>query len=104
MTNAVPTGWHTVTPRIVVEDPAGLVAFLRRVFEATGELRADAPSQIMIGDSLLLVSKAGPRECSQRSSTCMSNTQTPPASERWMPAQYRWRLFGTRPMEIVVEW
>jgi len=62
MTNAVPAGWHTVTPRIVVEDPAGLIAFLKRVFEAAGGLQADAPSQIMIGDSLLMVSRAGPRE------------------------------------------
>jgi uncharacterized glyoxalase superfamily protein PhnB len=45
-----------------VDDPAGLVAFLKRVFEATGELQADAPSQIMIGDSLVMVSGAGPRE------------------------------------------
>jgi uncharacterized glyoxalase superfamily protein PhnB len=35
----VPPGWHAVTPRIVVEDPAGLVAFLERVFGATGDRR-----------------------------------------------------------------
>ena len=29
-----PAGWHTVTPRLVVEDPAGLIAFLQRVFGA----------------------------------------------------------------------
>jgi PhnB protein len=58
----VPVGWHTVTPRIVVEDPAGLVAFLERVFEATGDFQAGAPSQIMIGDSRILVSGAGERE------------------------------------------
>ena len=62
MTHLVPAGWHTVTPRIVVEDPAGLVAFLKRVFEATGDFQADAPSQIMIGDSLLMVSRSGPLE------------------------------------------
>jgi PhnB protein len=62
MINVAPAGWHTVTPRIVVEDPAGLVAFLKRVFGAVGELQADAPSQIMIGDSLLMVSRAGARE------------------------------------------
>ena len=62
MTNVAPAGWHTVTPRIVVEDPAGLVAFLKRVFEATGELQADAPSQIVIGDSCLMVSRAGAHE------------------------------------------
>jgi uncharacterized glyoxalase superfamily protein PhnB len=62
MTTPVPTGWHSVTPRIVVEDAAALVAFLKRVFEATGELRTDAPSEIRIGDSLLMVSTAGARE------------------------------------------
>ena len=62
MTDVVPPGWHTVTPRIVVEDLAGLVGFLKRVFGATGELQAEAPSQIMIGDSLLMLSRAGPRE------------------------------------------
>ena len=59
---SVPAGWHTVTPRTVVEDAAGLIAFLTRVFEGTGELQAGAPAQIRIGDSLLLVSSAGPRE------------------------------------------
>jgi uncharacterized glyoxalase superfamily protein PhnB len=62
MTTLLPTGWHSVTPRIVVEDAAALVAFLKRVFEATGEFRTDAPSQIRIGDSLLMVSMAGARE------------------------------------------
>jgi len=62
MSNAVPPGWHTVTPRIVVEDAAGLIAFLKRVFDATGEFQSGAPAQIRIGDSLLMVSKAGPRE------------------------------------------
>jgi PhnB protein len=62
MTDVAPKGWHTVTPRIVVDNPAGLVAFLKDVFGATGELQADAPSQIVIGDSRLMVSRAGPRE------------------------------------------
>lgn len=62
MSNAFPPGWHTVTPRIVVEDAAGLIAFLKRVFDATGGSQGDAPAQIRIGDSLLMVSKAGLRE------------------------------------------
>jgi PhnB protein len=61
-TTRVPAGWHSVTPRIVVEDAAALVAFLKRVFEATGEYSTGAPSQIRIGDSLLMVSAAGARE------------------------------------------
>ena len=61
MTNG-PAGRHTVTPRIVVEDAAGFVVFLKRVFGATGEFQAATPSQIKIGDSLLMVSPAGTRE------------------------------------------
>jgi uncharacterized glyoxalase superfamily protein PhnB len=62
MTGLAPAGWHSVTPRIVVEDAAALVGFLKRVFDATGEYRATAPSEIRIGDSLLMVSTAGARE------------------------------------------
>jgi len=57
-----PEGFHTVTPRIVVEDAARFVAFLEQVFRATGGFQAAAPSQIRIGDSLLLVSASGERE------------------------------------------
>jgi uncharacterized glyoxalase superfamily protein PhnB len=47
---SIPEGWHSVTPRIVVDDPAKLVAFLQRVFGATGSFRAEAPSVIGYGD------------------------------------------------------
>jgi PhnB protein len=62
MSRVAPTGWHTVTPRIVVEDPAGLIGFLTSVFDATGELRDDAPSVITIGDSPVMISGAELRE------------------------------------------
>ena len=62
MACALPAGWHTVTPRIVVEDPAAFVAFLKRVFDAAGEFQASRPSEIAIGDSLLMVSAAVSRE------------------------------------------
>jgi PhnB protein len=57
----LPDGFHSVTPRIVVEDVGALVQFLRVVFAATGELRVDSPSQLTIGDSVVMVSEAGPR-------------------------------------------
>jgi PhnB protein len=47
--------YHSVTPRIVVADPAGLVAFLHYVFAAEGELQEGRPSDVHIGDSVLLV-------------------------------------------------
>jgi PhnB protein len=61
VSKAVPDGWHSVTPRIVVADTPALVRFLKAVFGATGEVRTDAPSQMRIGDSLVMVSDAGAR-------------------------------------------
>jgi len=56
-----PKGWHTVTPRIVTNDSRRLVDFLQRVFDATGEYRRDRPSEIHIGDSIVMISDAGAR-------------------------------------------
>jgi PhnB protein len=56
-----PPGWHTVIPRIVAKDARGFITFLKDVFDATGDYRKDSPSQIMIGDSLILISDAGAR-------------------------------------------
>jgi PhnB protein len=57
-----PEGWHTVTPRIVVHDASGLVAFLKQVFEAEGEYQQNAPAQMKIGDSIIMISDAGIRK------------------------------------------
>jgi uncharacterized glyoxalase superfamily protein PhnB len=57
----LPDGWHSLTTRIVVEDPAGLVDFLRRAFAATGELRTDRPTVMRIGDSNVMIGSPGPR-------------------------------------------
>ncbi len=62
MANDLPDGWHTVTPRLVVDDPANFVRFLVNVFGATGEYRTDVPSEMRIGDSTIMVSGAGLRE------------------------------------------
>lgn len=61
MSSRTPEGWHSVTPRLVVEDPAKLVHFLVEAFGAAGECRSDAPAVIRIGDSNVMVSGAGPR-------------------------------------------
>ena len=55
-------GFHTITPRIVTPDAAGLVAFLRTAFGATGDHHPDRPAEMRIGDSLVMVSPTGPRE------------------------------------------
>ncbi len=60
--SALPTGFHSVTPRLVVRDAVAQVAFLRAVFDATGEVQRDRPSEIRVGDSLVMVSQAGERD------------------------------------------
>ena len=57
-----PTGFHTVTPRLVVTDTEKQVEFLRAVFDASGEVHRDRPAEVRIGDSLLMVSPAGARD------------------------------------------
>src|SRR5262245_8888089 len=61
MTEFMPPGWHTVTPRIVAHDAKQLVQFVKQVFEATGEYRQGLPSQVTIGDSIVIISDAGSR-------------------------------------------
>jgi len=61
MANALPKGWHTVTPRLVAQDAAKLVRFLKDAFGASGEYREDVPSLMTIGDSIVMVSGAGRR-------------------------------------------
>jgi PhnB protein len=56
-----PQGWHTVTPRIVVHDAKQLVEFLKRVFGATGDYRQSLPSEVRIGDSVVMISDTGSR-------------------------------------------
>jgi uncharacterized glyoxalase superfamily protein PhnB len=56
------SGYSTVTPRIVVADTAAFVTFVRAVFDATGDHHEDHPSEIRIGESLLLVSGDGVRD------------------------------------------
>jgi uncharacterized glyoxalase superfamily protein PhnB len=56
-----PDGWHTVTPRIVTQDPENLVRFIKSVFYAKGEYRAGLPAEIRVGDSVVMVSGDGER-------------------------------------------
>jgi PhnB protein len=57
-----PLGFHTVTPRMVVSDASAAVQFLLAVFGGVGEVHADRPAEIRIGDSLVMVTSAGERE------------------------------------------
>jgi uncharacterized glyoxalase superfamily protein PhnB len=55
-------GFHSVTPRIVVRDVAAQVDFLREVFGGTGEMHAGRPAEILVGDSIVMVSPATDRD------------------------------------------
>jgi tRNA-Thr(GGU) m(6)t(6)A37 methyltransferase TsaA len=57
----LPDGWHSIVPRIVVDDVPALVDFLRVVFDATGTLETNRPTVVRIGDAVLMISAEGPR-------------------------------------------
>lgn len=58
----MPSGYHSITPRIVVADLDAAVDFLRTVFDAVGDVEPGRPAELRIGDSLLMLSEAGERE------------------------------------------
>jgi hypothetical protein len=66
-----PDGWHTVTPRIVVEDARRFIGFLVQVFGVTGEFQETRPSVVWLGDSAIMVSDTGVRRPMPPSSTSM---------------------------------
>jgi uncharacterized glyoxalase superfamily protein PhnB len=51
----VPAGWPTVIPRIAVDDPEALVAFIQHVFGAVDRFHPERPSEVRIGDSIVMV-------------------------------------------------
>jgi len=56
-----PDGWHTVTPRIFADGADELVEFIKEVFEASGEYRDSRPSELRIGDSIVMIADASAR-------------------------------------------
>ena len=48
-----------MTPRLCTPDPARLVAVLIEAFDAAGDLRVDGPTELRLGDSLIMVSGGG---------------------------------------------
>ena len=61
MNEFTPAEFHTVTPRIVARDATRLVEFVKNVFAASGDYRADTPAIMRIGDSAIMISDAGAR-------------------------------------------
>lgn len=58
----VPDGMPRVIPRIAVDDPEGLVEFIQRVFGASGDFQEHRPTELRIGDSLIMVGSTVERE------------------------------------------
>ena len=58
----VPDGTPRVIPRIAVDDPEGLVEFIQRVFDASGDFQEHRPTELRIGDSLIMVGSTVERE------------------------------------------
>lgn len=58
----VPDGWPTLIPRIAMDDPEGLVGFIQDVFGASGRFQSSRPSELWIGDSLLMVGSTVERQ------------------------------------------
>jgi len=53
---------RSITPRIVVNDVPGCASFLKSTFGAEGEVLVDRPTELVIGDSSLMISSLGERE------------------------------------------
>ena len=65
--SAAPKGYSSVTPYLIVEDAAGLLDFMRTVFDAEDRMRMDDPdgrvahAESAIGESIVMVGGASDR-------------------------------------------
>jgi hypothetical protein len=50
-----PDGWHTVT-RIITPTPGEMVGFVKHVFYGQGDFQSGRPSEIRVGDSVIMIS------------------------------------------------
>jgi PhnB protein len=53
---------RSITPRMFVADVDGAVGFLRDVFGATGEVQHGRPTDVVVGDSVIMVSGVEERD------------------------------------------
>jgi PhnB protein len=56
MNSFKPDGWPTVNPRIITSEPDQLVGFVKAVFGGTGDFLVNRPTEIRIGDSMIMIS------------------------------------------------
>lgn len=57
-----PAPYRTVTPRVFVDDVERAVAFRRTVFDAAADIQSGQPTNVGIGDSVVMVSSTAERE------------------------------------------
>jgi len=57
-----PPPYRSVNPRIFVSDVEQTVSFLRTVFDATGDIEPGRPTDVHIGDAVVIVGSAAERE------------------------------------------
>jgi PhnB protein len=55
-------GYRSITPRVVVDDVAAQVDFLREVFGGTGDVEPGRPAEVRIGDSVIMISSTAERD------------------------------------------
>jgi PhnB protein len=67
MVRAIPEGYHSVTPYLVVNDASAAIDFYKRAFDAKENYRLQGPdgksilnAELMIGDSMVLLSDEFP--------------------------------------------
>lgn len=53
---------RSIIPRIVVHDVEGCASLLKSTFRAEGEVLTERPTELVIGDSLVMISSLGVRE------------------------------------------
>jgi PhnB protein len=58
----VPKGSPRVIPRIFTDDVRSLVAFIKRVFGAEGTYDPESPTQLRIGDAVIMISDTSSRK------------------------------------------
>jgi uncharacterized glyoxalase superfamily protein PhnB len=56
-----PPRWPQLVPRVFADDDAGLVAFIKLVFDAVVDTPDRGPAQLWIGGSVLMVSSTAER-------------------------------------------
>ncbi len=65
--NAIPEGFHTVTPTLTIDGAAEAIEFYKRAFGATERMRMDMPdgkiahAELDIGDSVLMLADPFPQ-------------------------------------------